>query len=118
MEAIVSEVKRVGGEPFIVPAMGSHGGGTATGQEEVLKKLGITEENISAPIISSMKVVKIGKTKSGVPVYIDENALLSDAIIVVNRVKVHTDFSGEIESGLVKMMAIGLGKHKGARHIT
>lgn len=114
IEAIISEVKRVGGEPFIIPAMGSHGGGTATGQEEVLRKLGITEENIGVPIISSVKVVKIGKTKSGVPVYIDENAMLSDAIIVVNRVKVHTDFSGEIESGLFKMMAVGLGKHKGA----
>lgn len=114
IEVIISEVKKIGGEPFIVPAMGSHGGGTAIGQEEVLKKMGITEENIGAPIISSMKVVRIGKTKSGVPVYIDENAMLSDAIIVVNRVKVHTDFSGEIESGLFKMMAVGLGKHKGA----
>jgi len=114
LEAIVSEVKRAGGKPFIIPAMGSHGGGVAKGQEEVLRKLGITEKNIGAPIISSMKVAKIGKTKSGIPVYIDENALLSDAIIVVNRVKVHTDFSGEIESGLFKMMAVGLGKHKGA----
>ena len=114
IKIIVSEVKRIGGKPFIIPAMGSHGGATAKGQEEVLRELGITEENIGAPIISSMKVVKIGKTKSDLPVYVDENALLSDAIIVVNRVKVHTDFSGEIESGLFKMMAVGLGKHKGA----
>ena len=114
IKIIASEVKKIGGKPFIIPAMGSHGGATAKGQEEVLRELGITEENIGAPIISSMKVVKIGKTKSDLPVYVDENALLSDAIIVVNRVKVHTDFSGEIESGLFKMMAVGLGKHKGA----
>ena len=98
IKIIASEVKKIGGKPFIIPAMGSHGGATAKGQEEVLRELGITEENIGAPIISSMKVVKIGKTKSDLPVYVDENALLSDAIIVVNRVKVHTDFSGEIKN--------------------
>ena len=114
IKAVVNEVKLLGGEPFIIPAMGSHGGGEAKGQTEVLKTYGITEESIGVPIISSMDVVKVGVTDSGIPVYIDKNAMLADSIIVLNRVKVHTDFSGDIESGLMKMMAIGLGKQKGA----
>ena len=114
IKAIITEVKLLGGNPFIVPAMGSHGGGVAKGQVEVLKTYGITVESMGVPIISSMEVVKVGETNNGIPVYIDKNAMLADSIIIVNRIKVHTDFSGDVESGLMKMMAIGLGKHKGA----
>jgi len=117
ISALITKIKKIGGIPFVVPAMGSHGGGTPEGQIEILKNLDITEKNVNAPIVSSMEVIKIGKTKSNIPVYIDKAAMSADAIIVVNRVKVHTDFSGEIESGLFKMMAVGLGKHKGASTI-
>lgn len=114
MKTIVSFVKEKGGIPFIVPAMGSHGGGTAEGQEEMLKNLGITHETVGAPVISSMEVVEVGKTELGIPVYIDKNAYEADGIILLNRVKTHTSIVGKYHSGLVKMMAIGLAKHKGA----
>lgn len=117
IKATVDEVKRLGGEPFIVPAMGSHGGGEAQTQKEILAGYGITEQSIGAPIISSMEVVKLGEAEEGIPIYIDKNAFFADGIIVVNRVKVHTDFAGEVESGLMKMMVIGLGKHEGASAI-
>ena len=116
LRTVVEEVKAAGGEPFLIPAMGSHGGATAHGQIETLRTLGITEESVCAPIISSMEVDEIGEIK-GTPVYVDRNALTADGIIVVGRVKPHTDFKGEIESGLMKMMAIGLGKQKGAEMI-
>ena len=112
--ALVKEVKDLGGNPFIVPAMGSHGGATAEGQIAVLKSYGITESSIDAPIRSSMEVVKIGKIREGVPVLMDKIAFNSDAIIAVNRVKPHTSFRGAVESGLMKMLSIGLGKHAGA----
>ena len=116
LRTVVEEVKTAGGEPFLIPAMGSHGGATAQGQVETLRSLGITEESVCAPIVSSMEVDKIGEI-NGTPVYVDRNALRADGIIVVGRVKPHTDFKGEIESGLMKMMAIGLGKQKGAEMI-
>ena len=116
LRTVVEEVKAVGGEPFLIPAMGSHGGATAQGQVETLRTLGITEESVCAPIVSSMEVDKIGEIK-GTPVYVDRNALRADGIIVVSRVKPHTDFKGDIESGIMKMMAIGLGKQKGAEMI-
>ncbi|MGD0803300.1 MAG: lactate racemase domain-containing protein [Candidatus Bathyarchaeia archaeon] len=116
LRTVVEEVKAAGGEPFLIPAMGSHGGATPHGQIETLSSLGITEESVCAPIISSMDVDKIGEIK-GTPVYLDRNALAADGIIVVGRIKPHTDFKGEIESGLMKMMAIGLGKQKGAEMI-
>lgn len=103
-------VRRVGGIPFVVPAMGSHGGATAEGQVAVLESLGVTEAFIRCPIRSSMEVVQIGSTDDGMPVYLDRNAASADGIIVINRVKKHTDFHGEIESGLMKMICIGLGK--------
>jgi len=112
--AVVKEVKNLGGHPFIVPSMGSHGGATAEGQVAVLKSYGITESSIGAPIRSSMEVVKIGEIKEGVPVLMDKIAFNSDAIISVNRVKPHTSFRGAVESGLMKMLSIGLGKHAGA----
>ena len=96
--------------------MGSHGGATAEGQIKILEHYGITEEAMGAPIKSSMEVVKIGTTPDGVPVQVDKNASGADHIVVANRVKPHTDFKGEIESGLMKMMAIGLGKQKSADH--
>ncbi len=113
LATVVSELKRYGAAPFIIPAMGSHGGATADGQLGVLKALGITEETMACPIISQMEVVQLGNTPEGIPVYIDKVAAGADGIVVVNRIKPHTDFKGEIESGLLKMMSIGLGKHKG-----
>ena len=103
----------LGASPFIVPAMGSHGGGTAEGQAGILAEYGITEETVGAPVKSSMEVVEIDVTDFGMPVYFDKYASEADHVVVVNRVKPHTGFVGEIESGLMKMMLIGLGKHKG-----
>lgn len=102
-----------GAQPFLVPAMGSHGGATAQGQLEVLANLGITPESIGVPILSSMEVVCYGEV-DGTPLYCDRNAFEADGIVVFNKVKPHTDFRGEVESGLCKMIAIGLGKHTGA----
>jgi len=114
LKTIVDRLKELGASPFIVPCMGSHGGATAQGQIEVLESLGITEKSVGAPIISSMDVVEIGQTKFGTPVLIARDLLGADRIVVVNRIKPHTDFRGENESGLVKMMVIGMGKHQGA----
>jgi hypothetical protein len=113
---LVRELKNIGANPFIVPAMGSHGGASAEGQKKVLAHYGITEKAMDAPIKSSMDVVQIGTTGDGIPVLLDKNAFQADHIVVVNRVKPHTDFKGEIESGLMKMLAIGLGKQKAADH--
>ena len=114
--SVVNELKEIGAKPFIVPAMGSHGGATSEGQKMVLKKYGITEESMGVPIRSSMEVVEIGSTPEGLPVFLDKNAYEADHIGVVNRVKAHTDFKATIESGLMKMITIGLGKQKGADH--
>ncbi len=110
----VAAVKEAGGNPFIVPAMGSHGGATAEGQIDVLLQLGISEESVGAPIRSSMEVIKLDELPNGLPVYIDKHAYESDKIIVINRIKPHTAFRGPVESGLMKMITIGLGKQKGA----
>jgi len=112
--AIVNELKRRGALPFIVPAMGSHGGSTAEGQKEVIAALGVTEERMGCPIVSSMEVVELGRLANGLTVLMDKNAFESDGIIVLNRIKPHTAFRGPCESGLVKMITIGLGKQKGA----
>jgi hypothetical protein len=114
VRAVISELKQNGMEPFIVPAMGSHGGATAEGQTEVLHSYGITEAAVGAPIRATMEVAQVGALDDGYPVYFDCNALSADAVIVINRIKHHTDFIGEVESGLCKMCAIGLGKQKGA----
>lgn len=114
MKTLVELVKNSGGIPFIVPAMGSHGGGTAEGQQRMLANLGITEESTGAPIVSSMEVVEVARTELGLPVYIDKNAWEADGIILLNRIKTHTSIREEYQSGLLKMMAIGLAKHKGA----
>jgi hypothetical protein len=110
----IEAIKKAGGHPFIVPCMGSHGGATAEGQKDVLHHLGVTEELMGAPIRSSMEVVKIDELPNGLPVYVDKIASTADAIVVINRVKPHTAFRGRIESGIMKMIAIGLGKQKGA----
>jgi len=111
---IVDEFKRQGADPFIVPAIGSQGGATPDGQAAILGSLGITEENVGAPIRSFQNVVRVGETEDSLPVYCDELAYQSDLIVVVNRVKEHTAFKADIESGLMKMMAVGLGKQKSA----
>ncbi|MCZ8511363.1 lactate racemase domain-containing protein [Paenibacillus filicis] len=110
----IDAIKAAGAHPFIVPSMGSHGGATAEGQKEVLHHLGVSEEAMGAPIRSSMEVIQIDQLPNGLPVYIDKYASEADAIVVINRVKPHTAFRGRIESGIMKMISIGLGKQKGA----
>src|SRR5690625_1882386 len=110
----VKFLQDLGAKPFIVPSMGSHGGATAEGQTAVLAHLGVTEESVNAEIRSSMEVIKIGELENGLPVYIDKLASEADGIVVINRVKPHTAFRGTVESGIMKMIAIGLGKQRGA----
>ncbi|ENH96646.1 hypothetical protein J416_09724 [Gracilibacillus halophilus YIM-C55.5] len=107
-------LKKHGAKPFIVPCMGSHGGATGSGQKGVLEHLGVKEEVVGAPIRSSMEVVKIDELANGLPIYIDRLASEADGIVVINRVKPHTAFRGPVESGIQKMISIGLGKQKGA----
>ncbi len=113
----VRTIRQAGSEPFIVPAMGSHGGASADGQREVLESLGISELSSGAPLLASMDVVDTGPTHEGYHAYMSRHAYESDAIIVINRVKEHTDFYSHIESGIQKMLAVGLGNHKGASYI-
>jgi hypothetical protein len=112
--AIVDFFKSLEAEPFLFPAMGSHGGATAEGQVAMLAQLGVTEASVKAPIVSSMETAEIGLTGDNIPVFMDKSALAADHIVVVNRIKSHTKFKAPIESGLMKMMAIGMGKLKGA----
>lgn len=114
LRGLANAVRDAGGEPFFIPAMGSHGGGTSDGQRAMLVSLGVTQETVGAPIVSEMDVIEVGTTASGVRVYCDAQAARADAIVVANRVKPHTHFSGTIESGMLKMIAIGLGKAVGA----
>lgn len=113
---IVRHFRQLGAEPFIFPAMGSHGGATADGQEVMLKQLGVSASDVGAPIVSSMAVVELGRTRDGVPVFLERQAADADHIVVVNRIKSHTKFKAPVESGLMKMMAIGMGKQEGARY--
>lgn len=114
LRAAADHLKRLGAVPFLVPAMGSHGGGTAEGQVKILHSYGITEAAVGVPIRASMKVIQLGETPEGFPVFLDRHASEADHIGVVARVKPHTAYHGSIESGLLKMMMIGLGKHTGA----
>jgi hypothetical protein len=115
LKAIAGRLKALGAKPFLVPCMGSHGGATAEGQVKMLHHLGITEEYVGAPIVSSMEVKEIGRTHFGTPVLVDKNICeQADKIVVVNRIKPHTDFDHEVESGISKMIVIGMGKHQGA----
>lgn len=110
---LADKLKEMGAKPFLIPAMGSHGGAVAEGQVEILRALGITEEAVGCPILSSMETVVIGHAED-FDVRIDKNAAEADAIVVLNRVKAHTSFQGPYESGLMKMMTIGMGKQRGA----
>jgi len=110
----VQALQSLGAKPFIFPAMGSHGGGTAEGQLKVLAGYGVTEDSIGAPIHSSMETVQLESTEDDIPVFFDKNAYNSDGVILINRVTRHADFDGEIESGLHKMVTIGMGKNEGA----
>jgi len=114
IQSLVSSIKGLGLKPFIIPAMGSHGSATAEGQKTILENLEVSEEKCGAPVRSSLEVVSIGVTKEGIPVLIDRLASEADFIVPVNRIKRHTYFDGDIESGVMKIMAIGLGKQKGA----
>jgi hypothetical protein len=107
-------LRECGANPFIVPAMGSHGGATAEGQRRLLAQLGISEQQIGTPIVSSMETVSLGRTARGIEVFMDRAAWEAGRVFVVNRVKPHTDFDGAVESGLMKMIAVGLGKLQGA----
>ncbi len=117
VRSVIDELKKAGAEPFIVPAMGSHGNATAEGQIGVLHDYGIHADTVGAPIRATIEVKHVGALEDGYPVYFDCNAFNADAVLVINRIKPHTDFSGEIESGIAKMFAIGLGKQKGAATI-
>lgn len=113
----IDKIKEMGGEPFIVSAMGSHGGGTEKGQREVLYGYGITEEYMGVPVITKTDVMHLGKTKKGFDIYFDKVAASADVIVPINRIKLHTDFVADIQSGLCKMLVIGLGNHVGCSAI-
>ena len=115
VKAIVQHCQDLGAEPFIVPAMGSHGGGTAEGQQQIIESYGMTEAFCGCPIRSSMETVVVCESAEGFPVFFDKHAYDADHVVVCGRVKPHTRFVGPIESGLMKMMLIGLGKHEGAK---
>lgn len=117
VKAVVEELVSLGVRPFIVPAMGSHGGGVAEEQRQIIEHYGVTEEFMGVPIKSSMETVIIGETSGGVPIHVDHFAAAADFIIPVGRVKAHTDFDGPIESGLCKMLSIGIGKHNGCSRL-
>jgi Lactate racemase N-terminal domain len=117
VKTVVHYLKEMGCKPFIIGAMGSHGGGTAEGQMDVLNSLGYSEEVIGCPIVTSDEVVEVGKTKNGFTIYCDRYAWEANGIIVMNRVKLHTAFRGLNESGLLKMITVGLGKTKGANQL-
>ncbi len=111
---LVSCLQSMGVRPFILPAMGSHGGATPEGQEKVLKALGISEDTVGVPVVSNMDVVSVGHLDSGAEIFVSQDAIEADHLVVINRVKPHTVFRSEVESGLCKMLVIGCGKHKGA----
>jgi hypothetical protein len=117
LATVARAVREVGAEPFIVPAMGSHGGATVEGQLAVLNGYGITEQSVGAPILASMDALELGRIENGAVLYMDRNAAEADATIVIARVKAHTSFRSDIESGLCKMVSIGLGKQRGAESI-
>ncbi len=114
VRTVVDRLKGISSQPFIFPAMGSHGGGTAEGQRSVLAHYGITEATMHCPVLSGMETVQIGESPEGVPIFLDRNASEADYVVPVNRVKSHTEFKGAIESGIMKMLLIGMGKKEGA----
>lgn len=117
VKAVIDEIKNAGGEPFIVSAMGSHGGGSESGQRDILTGYGITEQSMGVEIVTKTEVVEIGETKDGIKIYFDRVAYESDIVIPINRIKLHTDFVADIQSGICKMLVIGLGNHKGCTSV-
>jgi hypothetical protein len=115
--AVIAQIKALGGNPFVFPAMGSHGAATAEGQRRVLEGAGITEDFVGAPIRASMDTIEAGRMADGTPVYADAIAAATDGIVLINRIKPHTTFRGPIESGITKMLTIGMGKIKGAAQL-
>ena len=115
LKATVDFFRAAGAQPFIVAAMGSHGGGTPDGQREILRNYGITETFCGCPIRTSMETVVLDRTAEGIPVHFGRDALAADHVVVVGRVKPHTELFGDHQSGLMKMLLIGLGKHEGAK---
>jgi len=114
VQAMIQTLKGIGHQPFVVAAMGSHGGATAEGQRALLAHYGIQEAALGVPVKTDMEVTQLGTNASGIPVFWDKNALAADGVVTVSRVKPHTDFQGTYESGIVKMLVIGLGKQAGA----
>lgn len=114
VHAVCRSIKEAGAEPFVFPAMGSHGGGTSPGQKSALNSLGINKDTVGAEILSEIKGVLAGETKDGIPVYVDKNAREANHVVLVNRIKPHTKFKGPVESGIAKMLSIGMGKLEGA----
>ena len=117
MRGAISGLRALGAEPFVVPAMGSHGGATAQGQREMLEALGMTEDAIGCEIRATMETVEVARTPDGMPLYLDRHAAGADRILPVNRIKPHTCFKGPIESGCTKMAVVGFGKQPGAAQI-
>lgn len=115
LRTVTAYVREAGGEPFLLAAMGSHGGGTAEGQKEVLDSLGLTETEIGAQVLTCAESSQIGATSENIPVYVLQTGLAMDGILVVNRVKTHTSFKGKVESGLIKKLVVGLGGPTGAK---
>ena len=116
-KTLVDDLKARGTHPFIVPSMGSHGGGTAAGQRKLLADYGVSEEAMGVPVIDSMETRIIASTENGVPIHLSTDALVADLIVPIARIKPHTDFRGRVESGLCKMLAIGLAKHNGCSRL-
>jgi len=117
LRGTIRALRELGADPFVVPAMGSHGGGTAVGQRDMLASLGVTAESVGAEIRSSMTTIEIARSPSGMPLYLDEHAASADVILPVNRIKPHTCFRGPVESGCTKMAVVGFGKQPGAAQI-
>ncbi len=117
LRTVVEELKARGAEPFLLPAMGSHGGATAEGQIEMMAGYGMTADALGCPVRATMEVVQVGTTESGIPVFYDKMASEADGVVVVNRIKAHTAFRGRVESGVAKMIAVGLGKRHGAEQM-
>ncbi|MFO0959367.1 MAG: lactate racemase domain-containing protein [Isosphaeraceae bacterium] len=117
VKAAVATLKEMGYRPFVVAAMGSHGGGTEEGQQALLAGFGVTESGVGCPVRCSMETVELGTNSFGLPIHFDRNAYDADGIVLLNRIKPHTSFTGRYESGLLKMMAIGLGKRQGAAQV-
>jgi hypothetical protein len=117
LRGAITGLRSLGAEPFVVPAMGSHGGATAEGQRGMLEALGMTEEAIGCEIRATMETIEVARTADGMPLYLDRHAAGADRIMPVNRIKPHTCFKGPIESGLTKMAVVGFGKQPGAAQI-